>query len=660
MDCAAEKAMKRIAFWVIVLSLIVMPFMIHGQTDNTFYVKQFPGSTVGQKATAAQAACNPNMPCIIVFDPSLSAYPAGTMPTQCSQCIWNDYRTAHPSLQLSNVNGYRYVGAGYSLSQAVSDAVVAGGGTVFIPTSQTLTSPLVVGTPTAAVALIMTGGASLTCQVASGTSCIELDNQSSISCSVVPSGHTCQINEAAGNNTTYLVAPAHTDGTQSSMALLGVTVQGRSGGSTDSLIDIHGLFDGTELSNVTLSCWENNGLRITAPNGPIHLSAISTLSGGCTNAGTPVIIEGTSSPNDNAAISWYGGTCGGSTNSTEPCIYINNVNTSQVLNFGIAIHGVYVEAGTSSTASGIEINGAGSVHLDSITFGGSQWTNGVQIDNSPEIQNVVLTNVSVLSTLTGALVNDIKNNYQLKQTYVSQWTFRSPQGSDDGPYHLFYQNSNNGNWGALTIDCLSGVFGAGSCYLGNWKKGTGTSPDIWIGAANGSTNFGFIMNGSKAWGFNSSLAFYPFGNSVQDLGQPGNYIKNVWANTYNDPNGHTAVMCSGTPSSGKYCDGGTETWTNLPVSPTFVAKSAHLGAASCSPAGGSYNTCTSVINWPSAFADTNYYVSCTGVNPTGSGSVALATYIASQSTSSVTVTVQSLTSGTSLQFSDIQCVGVHN
>jgi hypothetical protein len=65
------------------------------QTDNTFYVKNFAGKTVGQKAAAAQSACNANtlVPCVIVFDPTLATYAQGIMPQKCAQCIWRDYRT---------------------------------------------------------------------------------------------------------------------------------------------------------------------------------------------------------------------------------------------------------------------------------------------------------------------------------------------------------------------------------------------------------------------------------------------------------------------------------------------------------------------------------------------------------------------------------------
>jgi hypothetical protein len=68
--------------------------------DNMVYAKQFPGSTVGAKVAAAQAACNSNtaIPCIIVIDPTLATYPAGTMPTLCSQCALMDFRSGISSV----------------------------------------------------------------------------------------------------------------------------------------------------------------------------------------------------------------------------------------------------------------------------------------------------------------------------------------------------------------------------------------------------------------------------------------------------------------------------------------------------------------------------------------------------------------------------------
>lgn len=83
--------MKKVA----IALFLLFPALCAAQSDNTLYVKQFAGTTVGAKVTAAQASCNPNtiIPCILVIDPSLASWPAGTMPTLCAQCSLLDYRT---------------------------------------------------------------------------------------------------------------------------------------------------------------------------------------------------------------------------------------------------------------------------------------------------------------------------------------------------------------------------------------------------------------------------------------------------------------------------------------------------------------------------------------------------------------------------------------
>jgi hypothetical protein len=83
--------MKKTA--IVLFLLASLPCL--AQTDNTFYAKQFQGTTVGAKVTAAQLACNSNtaIPCIIVLDPSLAVYPVGIMPAKCAQCSWIDYRS---------------------------------------------------------------------------------------------------------------------------------------------------------------------------------------------------------------------------------------------------------------------------------------------------------------------------------------------------------------------------------------------------------------------------------------------------------------------------------------------------------------------------------------------------------------------------------------
>jgi len=77
---------------VLLLSLLFSQIPLPAQTDNTVYVKNFAGATVGDMTTAAQAACNPSLTCIVIFDPSLANLTQGTMPTPCATCIWEDYR----------------------------------------------------------------------------------------------------------------------------------------------------------------------------------------------------------------------------------------------------------------------------------------------------------------------------------------------------------------------------------------------------------------------------------------------------------------------------------------------------------------------------------------------------------------------------------------
>jgi hypothetical protein len=76
------------------------------QTDNTFYVKQFPGVKVGQKDSAAMLSCNANpvIPCLLVPDSVLAAHAHETMPTVCSRCILMDYRQGSSPGSVSIIN----------------------------------------------------------------------------------------------------------------------------------------------------------------------------------------------------------------------------------------------------------------------------------------------------------------------------------------------------------------------------------------------------------------------------------------------------------------------------------------------------------------------------------------------------------------------------
>jgi hypothetical protein len=77
-----------------IITLALAADFATAQTDNTISVKKFPGTTVGDKITAAQQTCDPNpaIPCLLVLDPSLAVVPAGTFPALCAQCSIEDFR----------------------------------------------------------------------------------------------------------------------------------------------------------------------------------------------------------------------------------------------------------------------------------------------------------------------------------------------------------------------------------------------------------------------------------------------------------------------------------------------------------------------------------------------------------------------------------------
>jgi hypothetical protein len=74
-------------------AVVILAASCAGQ-DNTFYVKTFPGMTVGQKVAAAQAACIPDagVPCVLVIDPTLARYAAGSLPSLNANVTLEDMR----------------------------------------------------------------------------------------------------------------------------------------------------------------------------------------------------------------------------------------------------------------------------------------------------------------------------------------------------------------------------------------------------------------------------------------------------------------------------------------------------------------------------------------------------------------------------------------
>jgi len=123
------------------LPLLLFAIPLLGQTDNTVYVKNFTGSTIGEMTTAAQAACNATLTCIVVFDPSLANYTQGTLPTPCGTCVWEDYRVPGTF----SITGNFYVNGVLVSGNGSSGGVGGGNGTLaaptFSPSAGTYSSP---------------------------------------------------------------------------------------------------------------------------------------------------------------------------------------------------------------------------------------------------------------------------------------------------------------------------------------------------------------------------------------------------------------------------------------------------------------------------------------------------------------------------------------
>lgn len=115
---------KTSAIWIILVFGAVLAF---GQTDNTLYVKQFAGATVGAKLANAMQACSADtsIPCILVLDPSLVRWPTGTMPGLCSQCSLLDYRSGAPASSSLVKHAENFSGA--TASERITACLAAAG-----------------------------------------------------------------------------------------------------------------------------------------------------------------------------------------------------------------------------------------------------------------------------------------------------------------------------------------------------------------------------------------------------------------------------------------------------------------------------------------------------------------------------------------------------
>jgi hypothetical protein len=145
--------MRLRSWWLFVgFALALAIASAHCQTVS---VRNFPGSSVGDKLTQAQnLGCSPdtNVTCVLVIEPELNVFPVGTPPAKCSRCTWLDYRTPG-SNGLSSDVAFVYATnfSGVSVTAKLDAAAASCGGNgcvIIIPPSMTI------GCPSAATAKV--------------------------------------------------------------------------------------------------------------------------------------------------------------------------------------------------------------------------------------------------------------------------------------------------------------------------------------------------------------------------------------------------------------------------------------------------------------------------------------------------------------------------
>lgn len=140
------------------------------------------------------------------------------------------------------------------------------------------------------------------------------------------------------------------------------------------------------------------------------------------------------------------------------------------------------------------------------------------------------------------------------------------------------------------------------------------------------------------------------------------------AGTISNPttgNAATATALASTPSqcgAGNFATGiAANGNANCSAALSGVMQKLIITTGICTASGASYNTCTNAAqsNWPVAFADTSYSVTCTGLNPSNSGgSLSGDIFSVTKTTTGITISLQTNTSS-GFTYGEIDCIGYH-
>ena len=237
---------------------------------------------------------------------------------------------------------------------------------------------------------------------------------------------------------------------------------------------------------------------------------------------------------------------------------------------------------------------------------------------------------------------------------------------DSAKYPQIGMKMGNAGFAHLLFSYGDAIFRSHTGVFHLWNDGTTTAgAGIDIAPSAGHPAF---VNFQDGGGYVRGTIFLDAAHSTFTINDwHSNTAGGVGVDTYINPNGGFAHVASNTPFSTS--DNSDKVVNSAWVKALLATSSAslqHLAITSgiCTATGGSYNTCTmGAQNWPVAFADATYAVSCSGLSPSNgsgsSGSVAGNIFNVVKSATGITISLQSATSA-GFSYGEIDCIAQHN
>ncbi len=128
----------------LLLPVLILPALLAQETQQ-LYVRNFPGATVLQKLTNAQASCDANLPCVLILDPVLSASLRSTPPAPARNQAASEGLPQGADVKVFQSAGMQVVGQGNNTTIQAAINAAGATGAVMIPASyggnDTFTNP---------------------------------------------------------------------------------------------------------------------------------------------------------------------------------------------------------------------------------------------------------------------------------------------------------------------------------------------------------------------------------------------------------------------------------------------------------------------------------------------------------------------------------------